>query len=113
MENVNNRINLHLTDNEDNAVRWFSKIKLKIAKSIDDLYLIQMYKSDIEYDEPIYVWTSILDLNNLHMIEFHYEVIAKQLIIIISFIQILTHLYMIYNVMMCINGYKIIISISI
>ena len=33
MENVKNRINLHLTDNEDNAIKWFSKINFKTSKS--------------------------------------------------------------------------------
>jgi hypothetical protein len=32
MENVKNRINLHLTDNEANAVKWFSKINFKPSK---------------------------------------------------------------------------------
>ena len=77
MENVKNRINLHLTDNEPNAVKWFSKINFKTSKSIEDLYLIEMYKNEIVYDKPIYVGTSILDLSKLHMMRFHYEVIAK------------------------------------
>ena len=77
MENVKNRINSHLTDNEPNAVKWFSKINIKTSKSIEDLYLIEMYKNEIVYDKPIYVGTSILDLSKLHMMRFHYEVIAK------------------------------------
>ena len=32
MENVKNRVSLHLTTDETNAVKWFSKIKFKTSK---------------------------------------------------------------------------------
>ena len=78
MENVKNRIQLHLTTQEDNAIKWFSKINFKTSKSIDNLHLIEMYKQEIVYDKPIYVGTSILDLSKLHMMNFHYNVIHKE-----------------------------------
>ena len=77
MENVKNRINLHLTDNEDNAIKWFSKPTFKASKSIDNLHMIEMYKQEIIYDKPIYVGTSILDLSKLTMMHFHYDTIVK------------------------------------
>lgn len=77
MENVKNRINLHLTHNEDNAIKWFSKLDFKTSKLIDNLHMIEMYKKEIVYDKPIYVGTSILDLSKLTMMRYHYEVIAK------------------------------------
>ena len=78
MENVKNRINLHLTTDETNAVKWFSKINFKTSKNFDNLHLIEMYKQEIVYDKPIYVGTSILDLSKLHMMNFHYNVINKE-----------------------------------
>ena len=75
MENVKNRVSLHLTTDESNAVKWFSKINFKTSKNFDTLHLIEMYKQEIIYDKPIYVGTSILDLSKLHMMKFHYEVI--------------------------------------
>ena len=78
MENVKNRIQLHLTTQEDNAIKWFSKINFKNSKSIDNLHLIEMYKQEIIYDKPIYVGTSVLDLSKLHMMKFHYNVIHKE-----------------------------------
>jgi hypothetical protein len=59
MENVKNRINLHLTTDDDNAIKWFSKINFKGSKNFDNLHLIEMYKQEIIYDKPIYVGTSI------------------------------------------------------
>ena len=78
MENVKNRINLHLTTDDDNAIKWFSKINFKGSKNFDNLHLIEMYKQEIIYDKPIYVGTSILDLSKLHMMNFHYNVIHKE-----------------------------------
>ena len=58
-------------------MKWFSEINFKTVKSIDDLYLIDMYKSETEYDKPIYVGTSVLDFSTLHMMKFHYEIVAE------------------------------------
>jgi hypothetical protein len=65
MENVKNRMDLHMTTDNDNAIKWFSKVNMKDCKTIDGLYLIEMYKKEIVYDKPIYVGTSILDLSKL------------------------------------------------
>ena len=78
MENVKNRVNIHATTSDKNAVKWFSKVNLKNAKYFSGLYLIEMYKKEIVYDKPIYVGTSILDLSKLCMMEFHYDVINKE-----------------------------------
>ena len=37
-----------------------------------------MYKTEIIYDKPMYVGTSVLDLSKLCMMEFHYNVIHKE-----------------------------------
>jgi hypothetical protein len=78
MENVKNRMNLHLTTSDDNAVKWFSKPNLKDCFEFNGLYMIEMFKTEVFYDKPIYVGTSILDLSKLCMMKFHYEVINKQ-----------------------------------
>ena len=57
MENVKNRINLHLTTNKENAIKWFSKLNFKTSKNFDNLHLIEMYKQEIIYDKTIYVVT--------------------------------------------------------
>ena len=62
MENVKNRMGLHMTTNHENAITWFSKINLKDCKTIDGLYLIEMNLKKMVYDKPIYVGTSILDV---------------------------------------------------
>jgi hypothetical protein len=78
MENVKNRMDLHLTSCDKNAVKWFSKSNLKRCTNTFGLYMIEMYKTKVVLDKPIYVGTTILDLSKLLMMKFHYDVIEKQ-----------------------------------
>ncbi len=73
MENVRNRMNLHLTTDHDNAVKWFSKPEFKNNTHAHGLYLIETYKTKIVYDKPVYVGCTVLDLSKLHMLRFHYD----------------------------------------
>ena len=77
MENVKNRINLHLTVDDQNAKKWYSKLNFKDCRHFDGLHLIEMYRNEIVYDKPIYVGTSVLDLSKLCMMDFHYNTIHK------------------------------------
>ena len=77
MENVRNRMNLHLTTDQDNAIKWFSKPEFKTNTHANGLYLIETHKTRIVYDKPVYVGCAILDLSKLHMLQFHYDVIQK------------------------------------
>ena len=78
MENLRNRISLHMTVDEKNAIKWFSNVNFKTAKHFDNLYLIESFKKEIIYDKPLYVGTSILDISKIHMMAFHYGVIDSQ-----------------------------------
>ena len=78
MENVKNRANIHATTSDTNVAKWFSKMTFKNSIYVRGLYLIENYKSEIIYDKPIYVGTSILDLSKLHMMNFRYNVFEEQ-----------------------------------
>jgi hypothetical protein len=45
MENVKKRMDLHMTTNHENAIKWFSKMNLKDCTYFDALYLIDMLKN--------------------------------------------------------------------
>ena len=77
MENVKNRMQLHLTTDDTNAVKWFAKVKFKDSKYFDGLHMVEMYKKEIVYDKPVYVGTGVLDLSKLCMMDFHYNTIEK------------------------------------
>jgi len=72
-----NRMDLHLTSCDKNAVKWFGKSNLKRCTNTFGLYMIEMYKTKVVLDKPIYVGTTILDLSKLLMMRFHYDVIEK------------------------------------
>jgi hypothetical protein len=75
MENVKNRMQLHMTTSKENAVKWFSKLNFKDARYFEGLHLIEMYNLEVEYNKPVYVGTSVLDLSKLCMMDFHYNTI--------------------------------------
>ena len=77
MDNVENRVDIRLTTDENQAVKLFSKLNFKDSRYIQGLHLIEMHKTEVLYNKPIYVGTSILDLSKLCMMEFHYGVIQK------------------------------------
>jgi hypothetical protein len=68
---------LHLTTDNANAIKWFSRPNLKGCRVVNGLYMIEMYKNEVEYDKPCYVGTSVLDVSKLCMMRFHYNVIEK------------------------------------
>ena len=70
-------MNLHLTADDSNAVKWFSKPSFKNCSEAFGLYMIETYKDEVKLDKPIYVGTTILDLSKLLMMRFHYDVIEK------------------------------------
>jgi hypothetical protein len=78
MQNVRNQMNLHLTTDHKNAIKWFSKVNFKKNTHANGLYLIETYQERRVYDKPVYVGCAILDLSKLKMLEFHYDVIDKQ-----------------------------------
>jgi len=78
MENVRNRMELHISSTNENAIKWFSKPTLKDCKEVFGLYLIEMYKTEVILDKPIYVGTNILDISKVCMMDFHYNIIQKE-----------------------------------
>ena len=66
-----------MTTDDDNAVKWFSKLSLKTYKAFKNLYVIEMYKQDMIYDKSLYAGTYILDISKIEMMKLHYEVITK------------------------------------
>ena len=77
MEDVRNRMDMRLTIDPDNAIKWFSTPQFKSANFIDGLYLIQTHKTEVLYDKPVYVGCSILDISKVRMMDFHFSPSTK------------------------------------
>ena len=75
MENVKNRIDLKLAADGKKIKKLQTRLQFKRSKDIDGVHLVELYRTEVIYDKPIYVGTSILDLSKAHRMEFHYSVI--------------------------------------
>lgn len=79
MENVRNRVDIRLINNESKFKKLSAKPTFETAQIYDEnLVAIQLKKTRTILDKPIYVGMSVLDLSKLHMYEFHYDYIKAK-----------------------------------
>lgn len=79
MENVRNRVNIRLLDNEDAAIKAVAKPTFTSSRIInDDLVMIHMRRLRVLLNKPIYTGFCILDLSKALMYEFHYNYILSK-----------------------------------
>ena len=78
MQNNGNHMDLHLTTDPRDAIKWFSKCKFKNHTYANGSYLIETHRKKIVHDKPVYVGCAIVELSNLKMLELHYTVNYKQ-----------------------------------
>ena len=79
MENIRNRVDIQLISDEKKALRLIRQSHFKHRTIINDnLLSIEMEKRKLEFNKPIYVGFSILDLSKYLMYEFHYDVMKKR-----------------------------------
>src|SRR5699024_7576412 len=75
MENVRNRCDVKLVNNEKKLKKLTSRPTFKNEKKINPyLSAIEMNKTNVILNKPIYVGAAILDLSKTLMYEFHYDV---------------------------------------
>ena len=74
-ENIRKRKDIKLCTTAKKAQRLFNKPKYKdnIIFKNDELIAVEMAKTQIKYDKPVYLGTCILDLSKLLMYQFHYD----------------------------------------
>jgi hypothetical protein len=79
MENLRNRVDIKLVNNEKKLTKLTSKANFKRVnnKINDSLIAVEMGKTNLMLSKPIYVGASILDQSKILMANFHYEYIKK------------------------------------
>ena len=71
MENVRERIRLELVSNTEKALKLFAKPNFKrFIKFNDNFTAIELYKTKVCLNKPIYIGQTILDLSKLYMFDF-------------------------------------------
>jgi hypothetical protein len=77
MENVRNRINFRLVDNEDSAFRVKNLNRFTIFS--DNLVGVHIQKKQIQLNKPVYLGQTILDDSKTLMYNFHYNFMLKKI----------------------------------
>ena len=79
MENIRNRVDIRLVNEEKQAKELVSKPTFERRKIFCvDLAAVHMKRTKIMFDKPIYVGFCILDLSKMLMYDFHYNYIVKK-----------------------------------
>ncbi|CAP24770.1 Protein CBG03970 [Caenorhabditis briggsae] len=79
MENVRERVDVRLVTDEDKIIKLASKPNYKRTIMYNsELSAVEMEKTNIVLDKPIYIGFAILDLSKWLMHDFHYNVMQKK-----------------------------------
>lgn len=79
MEDMRKRANINLYTKEQTAALQVAKTNFVTQKIYSpSLIAIELLKSEVVLDKPIYAGQTILDLSKLHMAEFHYNYIKPK-----------------------------------
>ena len=79
MENIRNRVDIKLVNNEKQAEKLCAKPNYKHCNIFsEDLVAIHMKKTKLDFDKPVYLGMCILDLSKTLMYDFHYNYIKKK-----------------------------------
>ncbi|XP_065663039.1 uncharacterized protein LOC136085643 [Hydra vulgaris] len=79
MENVENRVDIRLVTDRNEANKLASKPNFESRTIFDEnLIAIHMKRTKLLYDKPIYLGMCILDLSKTLMYKFHYDYIKKK-----------------------------------
>ena len=81
MENLRKRADVKLVQsNEEDKLRRLIASPAFARANIfdDDLVAIQVHKSRLELNRPVYVWMSVLDISKHRMYDFYYNELRTQ-----------------------------------
>ncbi|PFX22887.1 hypothetical protein AWC38_SpisGene12595 [Stylophora pistillata] len=79
MENIRKRVDVRLTNSEHTIKRLANKVNFKHCTIFsENLCAIEMRKTKITFDKPLYLGMCILDLSKILMYDFHYNYIKAK-----------------------------------
>lgn len=79
MENIRNRVSIHLVTSKRKAEKLVCKTNFKHLNIFDDnLIAVHMKKTKLTYNKPLYLGMCILDLSKSLMYDFHYNYIKDK-----------------------------------
>ena len=79
MENIRNRVNIKLVNDREKAKKLTAKPNFKHLNIFcEELIAVHMKRTELKFDQPVYLEMCILDLSKTKMYEFHYNYIKKK-----------------------------------
>ena len=79
MENIRNRVDIKLVNNEKQAEKLSAKPNFKHCNIFsEDLVAIHMKKTSLKFNKPVYLGMFILELSKTLMYDFHYNYIKRK-----------------------------------
>jgi len=79
MENIRNRVNVHLVNSQKSLKRYSQKPNFHHLTIFDEnLVAVNMKKTELVFNKPVYLGMSILDISKTLMNDFHYNYIKKK-----------------------------------
>ena len=76
MENIRNRVNVHLVNSRKSLKRYSAKPNFHPIFD-ENLVAENMKKTELVFNKPVYIRMSILDISKTLMNDFHYNYIKK------------------------------------
>ena len=79
MENIKNRVDIKLVNNEKQAEKLSAKPNFKHCNIFSkDLVATHMKKTSLKFNKPVYLGMSIIELSKTLMYDFHYNYIKRK-----------------------------------
>ena len=79
MENIRNRVNIRLVNNQKSLKKCVAKPNFDHFTVFDEnLVAVQMKKTELVFNKPVYLGMSILDMSKTLMYDFHYKYIKRK-----------------------------------
>ena len=79
MENLRNRVDIHLVTSEDKALKLFAKPNYESRTILsENLIAVHMKKTKLKLNKPIFLGMNILGLSKTLMYDFHYNYIKQK-----------------------------------
>ena len=74
-ENPSKYLKAKILSNDYETLKAVSKPTRKDVIRYENYTLIEFYKKELQYDKPIYLGSTVLELSKLHMYKFYYDVL--------------------------------------
>ena len=78
-ENPLKYLEAKILTNDYEVLKAVSKPTCKDVIRYENYTLIEFYKKEIQYDKPMYLGSTVLELSKLHMYKFYYDVLKPSL----------------------------------